>query len=213
MGTSAHGVVSLRAREVRTDGVAVSSAAGLCERATLPTGTLRQRVLKQVRVWTSSPSATASSQPRTRTSTQPAISPATRVSRGGAEFVSMFERVLEHFAPRIHPEIVAMQPMAPVVHGHAAFEQMFRRFFALLPDLTLTVDRWAARGDAVFVESTCRGSLGGKPIEFSVCDRFVLSDGLIVDRRAYLDPSSIMRALFTRPRSWLRVLSILFRRA
>jgi ketosteroid isomerase-like protein len=102
--------------------------------------------------------------------------------------------------------------MAPVARGRAAFERVFRRLFTLLPDLSLTVTHWAARGDVVYVESTCSGSLGGKPLAFPVCDRFVLSGGLIAERHAYFDPTPIVRAVVTRPRAWPHVLRALFQR-
>jgi ketosteroid isomerase-like protein len=132
-----------------------------------------------------------------------------------ADFVTSFaagwalakpEGFVAHFRPRFHAEVVATQPLFPPAHGPAELERMFRRFFSLFPDLTLTVDRWTSRGDAVTIESTCRGTLGGRPIRFAVCDCFVLCDGQIRERRSYLDPLPLLRSVLLRPWVWWRAL-------
>jgi limonene-1,2-epoxide hydrolase len=111
---------------------------------------------------------------------------------------------LNHFLPLIHPQATFTQPMFPDAHGPAEVERMFRRLFTLLPDLIATPRRSAVHGDIVFVESDCTATLGTKPISFSVCDRFVIQDGKLFDRRSYSDPGPVLRAVFRRPSSWTR---------
>jgi len=94
--------------------------------------------------------------------------------------------------------------MFPDAHGPSEVERMFRRLFTLLPDLTLTPRRSAVHGDIVFIESDCKATLGTKPISFSVCDRFVIRDGKLFDRRSYSDPGPVLRAVLRRPNSWTR---------
>jgi len=109
---------------------------------------------------------------------------------------------LDHFLPLIHPQATFTQPMFPDAHGPAEVERMFRRLFTLLPDLIATPRRSAIEGDVVFIESDCTGTLGTKPISFSVCDRFVIQD--LLDRRSYSDPGPVLRAVLSRPSTWTR---------
>jgi hypothetical protein len=81
---------------------------------------------------------------------------------------------------------------------------MFRRLFTLLPDLIATPRRSAIDGGVVFIESDCTGTLGTKPISFSVCDRFVIRDGKLFDRPSYSDPRPVLGAVLRRPSTWTR---------
>jgi limonene-1,2-epoxide hydrolase len=111
---------------------------------------------------------------------------------------------LDHFLPLVHPQATFTQPMFGDAHGPAEVERMFRRLFALLPDLIATPRRSAVHRDTVFIESDCKAMLGTKPISFSVCDRFVIEDGKLFDRRSYSDPGPVLRAVLRRPSSWTR---------
>jgi hypothetical protein len=94
--------------------------------------------------------------------------------------------------------------MFPDAYGPAEVERMFRRLFTLLPDLIATRRGSAVHCDTVFIESDCTATLGTKPISFSVCDRFVIEDGKLFERRSYSDPGPVLRAVLRRPSSWTR---------
>jgi hypothetical protein len=113
---------------------------------------------------------------------------------------------LDFFRPLIHHEATFSQPMFADAHGRDEIERMFRRLFALFPDLGAKPLRSAVFDDTVFIESECTGTLGYKPFHFSVCDRFVIEDGKILDRRSFSDPSSAVFAVLRRPTSWPRVI-------
>ena len=81
---------------------------------------------------------------------------------------------------------------------------MFRRLFTLLPDLIATPRRSAVYGVVVFFESVCTGTLCDKAISFSVCDRFVIRDRKLFDRRSYSDPRPVLGAILRRPSTWTR---------
>jgi hypothetical protein len=83
---------------------------------------------------------------------------------------------------------------------------MFRRLFTLFPDLRARPLRSAVSNDTVFIESECIGTIGYKPLQFSVCDRFVIEDGSIIDRRSYSNPASAAFVILRRPTSWPRVI-------
>jgi limonene-1,2-epoxide hydrolase len=111
---------------------------------------------------------------------------------------------LDHFLPLIHPQATFTQPMFPDARGPAEVERMFRRLFTLLPDLIATPRRSAIDGNVVFIESDCTGTLGAKPIRFFVCDRFVIEEGTLFERRSYSDPVPMFRGVLSRPSSWIR---------
>src|SRR4051794_24386663 len=94
------------------------------------------------------------------------------------------EPFIESFVPYLHPDVVMEQPGMPPLHGVDGFGHGFRQLFAVVPDLTATVDFWAASGDTVLIISTASGTVGRRPISFAVCDRFDLAEGLIVRRCA-----------------------------
>ncbi len=113
---------------------------------------------------------------------------------------------LTHFLPLIDSEATFTQPMFPVAHGHDQIATLFRRLFALLPDMTAIPTRTAVQHDIVFIESACSATLGRKPTRFSVCDRFQIQDGKIIDRRAYSDSLPLVLTTLRRPSSWPRAL-------
>jgi ketosteroid isomerase-like protein len=122
------------------------------------------------------------------------------------------ERFFGHFGPRMHPETVLMQPIAPTARGPRALQQLFAPLFKAVPDLRGELQRWGETADGVFIELTLRGHLGGKPIEWTVVDRIILEDGLIRERRSYFDPAPLLKAMALRPRASLPLMFSVFRR-
>jgi len=116
---------------------------------------------------------------------------------GALESVARIESVT-------HPEYRGIQPQMPVARGRQGFLNLFFRLYALIPDLRASVRSYLASGDVIFLEVTVHGTLGGKPIELEVCDRFQLKDGMIFERRAYGDPLTLLIAILTRPSCWVR---------
>lgn len=114
---------------------------------------------------------------------------------------------LDYFLPLLHPNVTFEQPMLPVATGPRQVEQMFRRLFALLPDLTAFPRHFAVDGEVVFIESDCDATIGRKPVHFTVCDRFLIRDGLIVERCSYSDSLPFLLTSLRRPSSWPRLLS------
>jgi ketosteroid isomerase-like protein len=119
-----------------------------------------------------------------------------------------------HFRPMLAPDVRLIQPQMPTIVGHRAFELEFvKPLFALIPDLHGEVERWGSRGDTLYIELTLRGTLGGRPLSWRVCDRVTLKDGVATERESYLDPSPILTAVARAPRAWPRFLRIQARAA
>jgi ketosteroid isomerase-like protein len=109
-------------------------------------------------------------------------------------------------------DIVLVQPLMPRAAGRAASEDAFARLFRLIPDLHATVHRWAEADDGVvFVEFTLKGTFGGRPLEWDAVDRFVLRDGLAVERVSYFDAMPVAVEMALRPRGWRRLATAGFR--
>jgi ketosteroid isomerase-like protein len=109
----------------------------------------------------------------------------------------------ERIEPWLDPQIRLVQPQLPTLVGHRAFRERFvRPLFELIPDLHGEVERSAVGEDSTYVEMTLRGTLGGRPIAWRVCDRMTLHEGLVVERETYFDPLLLLRAIATRPRAW-----------
>jgi hypothetical protein len=128
-----------------------------------------------------------------------------------ASFVEVFaqgwalpkpEPFLDYFRPFVHPDARFNQPVFPAAHGVAGFERLFRQVFAQFPDLVAVAQSAAVADDIVYIESVCTGTLGRSPISFEACDRFVIRDGLLFERRSYSDPLPVLLATLRRPASW-----------
>ena len=111
----------------------------------------------------------------------------------------------DFFEPHFTDDVRMIQPQLPVLVGKRAFREKFARpAFALIPDLHADVHESAANeaGDVLMISFTLAGTLGDKPISWPCVDRIVLRDGLVAERRAYFDPTPLLRAVLTRPRAW-----------
>lgn len=120
------------------------------------------------------------------------------------DFVDRFARTWadptsERLAELLHPDVVLVQPIGPVVHGRADADTFFRRLIALIPDVRGEVLSWGQRDDAVFIELRLHGTLGGRSIEWVTLDRIQLDAGTVRRRVAYFSPLPLLRALALRP--------------
>jgi len=125
-----------------------------------------------------------------------------------ATFVEGFRRFwcapsLDGLPELLAPDVKLVQPLAPVMHGLEEVRRQFGAIFAWLPDLSGEVDRWSGTGDFVFIEFRLRGTIGGRPFEWPVVDRFVLrADGKAVERVTYFDSLPLLGAAAARPSGW-----------
>jgi hypothetical protein len=84
----------------------------------------------------------------------------------------------DHFERVCADDVRMIQPQMPTLVGKRAFRERFvRPLFETIPDIHATVHDWAASGEVVFISFT-------------------------LARRAYFDPTPILRAVATRPRAW-----------
>ena len=126
---------------------------------------------------------------------------------GGAESFA------SHFREMLAEDVRLIQPQLPPIVGRRAFEEEFvRPLFALMPDIRGEVESWAARDGTLYIELTLRGTLGGRPLSWRVCDRVTLRDGVAIERESYFDSLPLLAAVLRTPRSWPRYLRVRARR-
>ena len=116
------------------------------------------------------------------------------------------ERFVDHFAPVCHPDVRLLQPLSPPAHGIEGMRKLFGPLFTAMPDLRGEVLRWGPTDDGLIIELTLRGTLDGRPVEWTVADRVVLRDGLLFERQSYFDPTPLLPAMLRSPRASLRLL-------
>jgi len=63
----------------------------------------------------------------------------------------------------------------------------FSKTKAQIPDLRLQVERWAASGDAVFIEWRAHATIAGRALTWRGVDRVRLRDGRTYEGEAYWD--------------------------
>jgi ketosteroid isomerase-like protein len=128
---------------------------------------------------------------------------------GAETFAAAFAEAWAHPTPEglvklLHPEVRLEAPMMETTVGHDAAIAEFRRLFELLSDVHGDVQRWSARDDVVFIEWTLSATFAGRPLQWRLVDRFLVADGLGLERVAYFDPLPLAAAIARNPRGWRR---------
>lgn len=107
----------------------------------------------------------------------------------------------------LHPDVRLVQPLEGELRGRAAALAMWRRVFALMPDLRAELISSTIRDDDVlWLELRMHATLSGRPVEWFLVDRVRLRDGLVDERIAYFDSLELIRKAARAPRSlgrWL----------
>lgn len=119
------------------------------------------------------------------------------------------EGFLTHFLPLMAPDVRLLQSIGPPIVGHAGVRRQFTALFDLLDDVRGEVTSWSVEGEVAHVELTIHGRLGARTVALETCDRLVVRDGKLVERRAYLEPLPLLRAIAVTPRSWPKAARLL----
>ena len=127
-----------------------------------------------------------------------------------AKFVAAFGEAWARPTPEglgalLAPDIRLIAPLMATTNGLEEAKQEFRRLLELVPDVHGMVERWSGGDDVVFIEFTLAATFAGRPIEWRLVDRFLLRDGLAIERVSYFDPLPIVAAMASRPSGWRRL--------
>jgi ketosteroid isomerase-like protein len=99
-------------------------------------------------------------------------------------------------------EIVLKQPTLPTTVGKPQAREAFTRLFTAFPDLRGTVHGWAAQDEILFIDFTLSCTFGRGRLSWPAVDRFVLRDGLALERINYFDSTRFFIQILRRPSGW-----------
>jgi hypothetical protein len=138
------------------------------------------------------------------------MSEVTSTPRSAEEFVAAFADAWarpnpERLARLLHPDVRLVAPMMASTVGLEEAREEFGRVIGLLPDIRGRVHRWSGTGDLVFIEFTLSATFAGRPVEWRLVDRFLLADGLGIERVSYFDPLPLAATIIRRPSGWPRL--------
>jgi hypothetical protein len=122
------------------------------------------------------------------------------------DFVQRFAEVWKQPSPErlvalLHPDVVLYQPQSPAIRGKQAARREFERLFRWLPDLCGEVERWCGASGVVFIEWRMRFPIG-KGLAIRAVDRFVLQQGLGIERAVYFNQLPLLAAIVSHPQVW-----------
>jgi SnoaL-like domain len=123
------------------------------------------------------------------------------------EFVQRFADVWKHPSPErlvalLHPEVVLYQPYGSPVRGISAARAEFERLLRWLPGLHGAVVRATGAEGIVFIEWQMHFPIGRQGMVINAVDRFLLQDGLGIERAVYFNQLPLVSAVLTHPQVW-----------
>jgi hypothetical protein len=114
-----------------------------------------------------------------------------------------YESFCRHIVPRLAPEARMVQPLVRSHRGPEAFCRNIAPLFAAMPDVHAHVLGWHGDERTVFIEFHLEGTLGGRPVQLHVTDRFSLQDGFVTERVSFFDPTRLLFTALRHPRALL----------
>ena len=100
----------------------------------------------------------------------------------------------------LHDDVVLLQPHLPPIRGKAAALAELSRLLKAAPELHGEIERTSGADGVVFIEWRMKLAKDHRGIH--AVDRFLLKDGLGVEREVFFDQMALMAALAKRPRLW-----------
>lgn len=97
----------------------------------------------------------------------------------------------ERYAELWHDDGVLRHPTMTEPLAQDGIPDYVRRLQAMAPDISLSVESWAAREDVVLIEWTLTGTLGGETASITGADRFTLRGDRAVEGVAYFDTMAL----------------------
>jgi ketosteroid isomerase-like protein len=102
---------------------------------------------------------------------------------------------LEALRDLMQPDTQNLIPPMTVPADREGVIAHFRQALERLPDLNLTVLRWAPVADAVMVEWEAAATVAGKPIRWRGVDRVCLRDGRTYEGQVYWDTRALAQTI------------------
>lgn len=93
------------------------------------------------------------------------------------------------------PDTQNLVPPMTVPADREGVVEHFRQILERLPDLHLSVIRWAPFGDGAMIEWEANATVAGKPLSWRGVDRVCLRDGLSYEGQVYWDTRSLAQRM------------------
>lgn len=124
-----------------------------------------------------------------------------------AEFAKRFAAAwtspaVDDLVALLHPEAVLHQPHLPTMRGRAAAHAEFQQLLRWLPDFHGEAFRSRGADGVVYIEWRMIFPIGRAGTSIGAVDRFVLQDGLGIERAVYFNQLPLLIAILTHPRVW-----------
>lgn len=104
----------------------------------------------------------------------------------------------------LHDDALCIQPLSPTMNGRPAMAMELAKILRFLPDLRAAVDRWSAHEGRITIEFRLIATVAGRPLEWTVVDRFVLRDGRATVRITHFDSLPLLLTIARHPSTWWR---------
>lgn len=101
----------------------------------------------------------------------------------------------DSYAAVFHPDGEVADSGMAVPTPASQVREAITHILKLMPDLFIDMTRYRARGDAVFVEASNRGTINGTKVAWDAVYRVHLKDGLVHRGRRFYDQATLFRAL------------------
>ncbi len=108
-------------------------------------------------------------------------------------------------------DVTLIQPLSKPLYGKTAARSAFRKILTRFPGLLGDVHGGQGSGDIVFIDWTMVVPVGRNEHRLPVIDKVTLQEGLVKERVAYFDPSSLFGPIARSPRTLARHLVAVFR--
>jgi hypothetical protein len=109
---------------------------------------------------------------------------------GAERFVEAFERSWgdpARFVDLYHPDAAIRSPASRRLLGRDDVVPYVAAMKAMLPDMQIDVQRWAADGATLFLEWRINATLNGEPIAWEGVSRYTLDGGLAISEAVHFD--------------------------
>lgn len=122
------------------------------------------------------------------------------------EFLTRFTDMWKNPTPQEFADLFSEdgELLHPTMEGPIARDEIpgyVAQITSVSPDISLSVDRWAARGNSIFIEWTISGSYADEQISWRGADRFTLQGDRAIEGVAYFDTLPLWEQIGADPTS------------
>jgi len=116
----------------------------------------------------------------------------------------------DRLANLLHSDVILYQPHLPPIKGKTAAREEFERLFNWLPNTYGRIIHTMESDPVVFIEWELILPLGKNGVVIPTVDRFIIEDGLGLERTVYFDRVHLIMSVLRHPGCWFGYLKYQF---